>query len=148
MRRGDETCIGILFRNLIDNAIRYSPAGGEVEVTVRKCGLFNRIIVTDNGSGIPDGQHDEMFQRFRRGAEPKMTGSGLGLSIVRRICELHGGSVHLENREEGGLRCEVRLPPTCRGCLPYFHHGGQRAASTPRCSDLVDGRLKVLKGPR
>ena len=109
--RGDATCIGILFRNLMDNAVRYSPEDAEVAVCVRKCGLFNRVVVTDTGPGVPDGQHAEMFQRFRRGAETQMPGSGLGLSIVRRICELHGGSVQLANGQEGGLRCEVRLPP-------------------------------------
>jgi len=107
---GDETCISILFRNLLDNAIRYGPLSGDVTLTVRDSGLFNRIVVTDQGPGLPDGQHAEMFERFRRGSAVKAPGSGLGLSIVRRICELHGGSVHLENRPEGGLRCEVRLP--------------------------------------
>jgi two-component system, OmpR family, sensor histidine kinase QseC len=107
---GDETSIGILLRNLVDNAIRYSPSGGEVAVAVRKGGLFNRVIVTDTGPGVADGQHAEMFERFRRGPEPTAPGSGLGLSIVGRICELHGGSVHLENRKEGGLCCEVQLP--------------------------------------
>jgi two-component system, OmpR family, sensor histidine kinase QseC len=108
---GDETCIGILLRNLIDNAIRYSPTGGEVAVAVRKGDLCNRVIVTDTGPGVTDGQHAEMFERFRRGPEPTALGSGLGLSIVRRICELHRGRVHLENRKEGGLCCEVQLPP-------------------------------------
>jgi signal transduction histidine kinase len=116
--RGDETCIGILLRNLIDNAVRYSPAGSQVGVTVRNAGLFNRVVVTDSGPGVPDGQETEMFRRFRRGVETKTPGSGLGLSIVRRIVELHGGSVHLENRKEGGLRCEVRLPLWAAGPAP------------------------------
>jgi signal transduction histidine kinase len=94
----------------MDNAIRYSPAGGEVRVTVRGGGRFNRVIVEDTGPGVADGQHAEMFQRFRRGPETSVPGSGLGLSIVSRICELHGGSVRLENLEAGGLRCEVLLP--------------------------------------
>ncbi|MGE5153911.1 MAG: sensor histidine kinase, partial [Bdellovibrio bacteriovorus] len=109
--RADATCIGILLRNLMDNAIRYSPAGGEVRVTVGRRGLFNQVIVEDTGPGIADGQHTEMFQRFRRGPETAEPGSGLGLSIVRRICELHGGSVRLANLEDGGLRCEVLLLP-------------------------------------
>jgi two-component system sensor histidine kinase QseC len=107
---GDETCIAVLLRNLIDNAIRYSPFGGEVAVTVRNGGPLNTVIVTDAGPGIVDSQHEEMFERFRRGPEPAAPGSGLGLSIVRRICELHGGSVQLENRKEGGLCCVVWLP--------------------------------------
>jgi signal transduction histidine kinase len=107
---GDETCLGILLRNLMDNAIRYTPEGGQVRVSVRSSGPFIRLIVEDSGPGIADGQHSAMFERFRRGSETTAPGSGLGLSIVRRICELHDGSIRLENREEGGLRCEVRLP--------------------------------------
>ena len=117
--RGDETCIQILLRNLMDNAVRYTPEGGEVRVTVRSSGPFNRIIVEDNGPGIGDGEQTEMFRRFRRGSETTASGSGLGLSIVRRICEIHNGSVWLESREEGGLRCEVRLPSfTERAAVP------------------------------
>jgi two-component system, OmpR family, sensor histidine kinase QseC len=111
LTHGNETCILILLRNLIDNAIRHSPAGGQVRVAVHKGDQFNRVIVEDTGPGIADGQHAAMFQRFRRGAATTVSGSGLGLSIVRRICEIHSGRVHLENRKEGGLRCEVRLPP-------------------------------------
>jgi signal transduction histidine kinase len=108
--RGNEDAIYILLRNLIDNAIRYTPAGGEVSVMVRRWGLFSRIIIDDSGPGIADGQADDMFQRFRRGPDTGMPGSGLGLSIARQICEFHGGGVQLENREEGGLRCDVWLP--------------------------------------
>ena len=105
---GDETCLGILIRNLLDNAVRYG--GGEVILTLRHMGLFNLVIVTDSGRGISDGQHEDMLRRFRRGAGGGIPGSGLGLSIVRRICELHGGGVELRNRESGGLCCEVWLP--------------------------------------
>jgi two-component system sensor histidine kinase QseC len=108
--RSGETCVAILLRNLFDNAIRYSPPGGKVTVTIARCGVLNELIVDDTGPGIPDGQISQMFHRFHRGSESTRPGSGLGLSIVRRICELHGGSVQLENRKEGGLRCAVRLP--------------------------------------
>jgi len=114
---GDATCIGILLRNLMDNAIRYTPGGGKVRVTVRDSGVFNQVIVEDTGPGIADGEHDEMFRRFRRGSDTTARGSGLGLSIVRRICELHDGSVQLENAKEGGLRCEVRLPAYTRPAI-------------------------------
>lgn len=110
LTHGDETSIGILVRNLIDNAIRYTPTGGEVRVRVLSGGSCHRLIVEDTGPGIADGEHAEMFRRFRRGHEATAPGSGLGLSIVRRICELHGGSVQLENRHTGGLCCEVSLP--------------------------------------
>jgi two-component system sensor histidine kinase QseC len=107
---GDDTCLGILMRNLIDNAIRYAGSGGAVSVTVRHSGLFNGVQVSDTGPGIADGQQGEMFRRFRRGGDTATPGSGLGLSIVRRICELHGGDVEMQNQDRGGLCCEVWLP--------------------------------------
>jgi len=107
---GDATCLGILMRNLIDNGIRHTGPGGSVKVTARTLGRCNQVLVTDSGPGIPAGQHEAMFRRFRRGDHTTVPGSGLGLSIVRRICELHGGRVRLNNRKEGGLCCEVLLP--------------------------------------
>lgn len=107
---GDDTCLGILLRNLIDNALRYAGSGGRVTVSVHGGCTCNSLIVDDSGPGIAGDQHDEMFLRFRRGHGTGKPGIGLGLSIVRRICELHGGSVRLENRAEGGLRCDVQLP--------------------------------------
>lgn len=108
--RGAQTCVAILLRNLFDNAVRYSHPGGKVTVTIVRSGVFTEVIVNDTGPGIPDDQIAQAFQRFHRGSESTKPGSGLGLSIVRRICELHGGSVQLENRKEGGLRCTLRLP--------------------------------------
>ncbi len=153
LTRGDETCVGILLRNLMDNAIRYTPAGGEVRVTVRNSGLFHRVIIEDNGPGVADGQHAEMFQRFRRGSETTAPGSGLGLSIVRRVCELHEGSVQLENLEEGGLRCEVRLPsftePAIGPDLPTTRSPGATAAQQPRSTPEPIGQAdRSLAGGR
>jgi two-component system sensor histidine kinase QseC len=109
---GDDTCLGMLMRNLIDNAVRYTPAGGSVEVLVRASEPFNRVTVTDTGPGIDVGQHTRMLERFRRGPDTTEPGTGLGLSIARRICEIHRGSLMMENCREGGLCCEVRLPPS------------------------------------
>ena len=107
---GDETYLGILIRNLVDNAVHYAGGGGAVTVTVTRSGLSNLVAVRDTGPGIPESQHSEMFGRFRRGKDTTSPGSGLGLSIVRRIAELHGGSVRLANQAQGGLCCEVWLP--------------------------------------
>ena len=73
---------------------------------------FNRVTVTDTGPGIDVGQHTRMLERFRRGPDTTEPGTGLGLSIARRICEIHRGSLMMENCREGGLCCEVRLPPS------------------------------------
>jgi two-component system sensor histidine kinase QseC len=107
---GNQDAIHILLRNLIDNAIRYTPNDGKVMITVGHWGLYNRVIIDDTGPGIDDAQVADMFKRFRRGADVTRPGSGLGLAIARQICELHGGGMHLENRQGGGLRCEVVLP--------------------------------------
>ena len=107
---GDATYLGILMRNLVDNAVRYSGNGGAVTMTVSRSGPSNLVTVRDTGPGIAEDQHSEMFTRFRRGKNTISPGSGLGLSIVRRIVELHGGSVRLGNQAQGGLCCEVRLP--------------------------------------
>ena len=110
--QGDPGHLGILIRNLLDNAIRYSPNGEEVSVEVVTATDGLRLIVGDHGHGIAQSQHDEVFLRFHRLADTQSKGSGLGLSIVRRIAELHGAKVRLLDRPEGGLLVEVGFPPT------------------------------------
>jgi two-component system sensor histidine kinase QseC len=104
---GDADMLRILLRNLIDNAIRYTPAGGRVTVTVAP-GL---LTVTDTGPGIPAAERERIFDRFRRLAGQDKEGSGLGLSIVARIAEWHGARVRLAEGGDGaGLRVEVAFP--------------------------------------
>ncbi|GAB2890992.1 ATP-binding protein [Uliginosibacterium flavum] len=103
--------IRVLLRNLLDNAIRYSPAGSEVSVAIHT-GNRNAIIdVLDSGPGIPADQLERVFDRFHRVLGSAQPGSGLGLSIARRIAEIHGGSILIQPREEGaGLRVRTTLP--------------------------------------
>ena len=98
--------IATLVRNLVENAIRYCNAGDAVRITVsHAC-----IEVLDSGPGIPIQERERVFDRFHRGIRSE-SGSGLGLSIVRRITELHRGSVALFEGENGrGLRVTVRFP--------------------------------------
>ncbi|MEM9101881.1 MAG: two-component system sensor histidine kinase EnvZ [Pseudomonadota bacterium] len=95
--------------NLIENAWRY----GSKEITVKTC-LFERSItisVLDQGSGLPDSDIQNLFNPFTRGDSARGgTGSGLGLSIVKRIAELHRGTIQLINRDEGGLEARLTLP--------------------------------------
>ncbi|MDD5249973.1 MAG: ATP-binding protein [Rhodocyclaceae bacterium] len=97
----DENLLRILLRNLIDNAIRYTPTGGRVGVTVSGAGGKARLTVSDSGPGIPEGERSRVFERFARLAGQETDGSGLGLSIVRRIAELHGAQVTLETGNNG-----------------------------------------------
>ncbi|MEJ2346174.1 MAG: ATP-binding protein [Gammaproteobacteria bacterium] len=108
---GSAAGLGILVRNLIDNAIAYTAAGGVVDVTVNKSGPGVDLTVTDNGPGIPPAERGRIFDRFHRGAGSLTPGCGLGLSIVRGIAQLHGGSVTLADPPRGrGLRVRVHLP--------------------------------------
>ncbi|MDR2240278.1 MAG: sensor histidine kinase N-terminal domain-containing protein [Zoogloeaceae bacterium] len=105
---GDAVLLGVLLRNLLDNAVRYTPAGGEVDVAVRPTGTGVSLAVTDTGPGIPAEKCERAFDRFYRALGSGEEGSGLGLSIVRRIADLHRARVHLGPGPDGrGLRVEV-----------------------------------------
>jgi len=111
--RGDRTMLGILLRNLTDNAIRYTPPGGSVRVATGSDGGHAWLEVEDTGPGIPAPEREKVFQRFYRVLGSGESGSGLGLSIVQRIAELHGAQLDLANGVGGrGLRARVRFPAT------------------------------------
>jgi two-component system, OmpR family, sensor histidine kinase MprB len=94
--------------NLLDNAAKWSPAGGEVEVTVRA----GEVTVRDHGPGIDAEDLPYVFDRFYRAtAARSMPGSGLGLAIVRQVAEAHGGAVSAEAAEGGGTLMRLRLSP-------------------------------------
>ncbi len=108
---GHAGLIAILLRNLIDNAIRYSPEGAGVHVRAAGDGGAATLTVSDQGPGIPADERGKVGQRFYRVLGTEEFGSGLGLSIVRRIAELHGASVDLAESEQGkGLSVTVRFP--------------------------------------
>lgn len=108
---GEPVALGILLRNLVDNAIRYTDPGGQVEVDVVAGADGLDLTVTDNGRGISAAERSRVFDRFYRGVDPGSSGCGLGLSIVRRVAELHGAHVVLEDAESGsGLRVRVHFP--------------------------------------
>lgn len=114
--RGERQMMHELISNLVHNAIQYSPPDTEVVIATTCTGHSVVLSVSDQGPGIPESEREKVFQRFYRvlgqgGAE----GSGLGLSIVRQIAELHDGEVRLgEGRDGRGLRVEVVFPPADR----------------------------------
>ncbi|MEK7438731.1 MAG: ATP-binding protein, partial [Pseudomonadota bacterium] len=109
---GHAGLIAILLRNLIDNAIRYSPAGGSVHVRAARDGQAATLTVIDQGPGIPADERDKVGQRFYRVLGSEEYGSGLGLSIVKRIAELHDASLSLEDGPQGkGLSVTARFAP-------------------------------------
>lgn len=109
---GWEPGVRTLLRNLLDNAIRYNVQGGRVAVELRGTPQGAVLAVEDNGPGIEPERRDAMFQRFRRGAGANSEGSGLGLSLVARVAQLHRARVTLATAAGGaGLRVEIAFPP-------------------------------------
>jgi len=100
-----------VFCNLLENAAKYTPPGSKITISARQNGNWVDISVADNGPGLPRGKEEVLFEKFTRGkGESTISGVGLGLSIVRAIVEAHHGTVHAENRPEGGARFTIRLP--------------------------------------
>ena len=101
---GLEVRLGQVFRNLIGNAVSFSPPHGSIKLKARRDGLYVKVDVEDEGPGIPEGKEDAIFTRFyseRPEKEKFGTHSGLGLSISRQIIEAHGGQIWAENRGAG-----------------------------------------------
>lgn len=111
---GDELRLGVLLENLIENALRFTPAGGVVDVSARIENGQPLIRVVDDGPGIPEADRDRLFERFHRGEAAQSRspeGSGLGLAIVKAIAERHGATVDLCTPTSGlGLEVRVRFP--------------------------------------
>ena len=110
---GDAERVHQVLANLLDNALRHSPAGGSVEVTASGEDGRARIEVTDEGPGMPEGEVTRVFERFYRSDAARTVsegGSGLGLAIARWIVELHDGDITAENRAPTGCRMTVHLP--------------------------------------
>jgi len=99
-----------LLANLLDNAVQYTPAGGEVTVLLQRRGKKVQLTVRDNGPGIPLAERERVFERFYRGsAEGKGKGCGLGLAIVQEIARRHDSSLQLTDTPGGGLSAVLEL---------------------------------------
>lgn len=107
----NDAMLRILLRNLVDNAVRYTPAGGQVSLSVTTAGPRVLLAVSDSGPGIPPERRVEALQRLHRLAGQDIEGSGLGLSIVARIAELHGATLELvDGIGQPGLTVRVAFP--------------------------------------
>lgn len=112
---GDQNALRVMFNNLIDNATKYTPDGGRVDVCLRVAEGDPVVEISDNGPGIPAEERERVFDRFYRvgasadRARTDVAGSGLGLAIVRRIAEQHGAKVALAESKSGGLLVSIRF---------------------------------------
>jgi two-component system OmpR family sensor kinase len=108
---GEAATLAILLSNLLDNALRYTPRGGRIDVAVERADDAATLEVADSGPGIPADERARVFDRFVRGRDVHEPGSGLGLSIVKRIADAHHATVSLDTPAEGsGLVVRVRFP--------------------------------------
>lgn len=108
---GQRYMLEILIRNLLDNAIRYTPSGGRVHVAIKKDEGKALLLVEDTGPGLNEQQMERLGQRFSRVDRPSGEGSGLGLSIVMKIAAIHQATVQFENRGTGpGLIVTISFP--------------------------------------
>ena len=108
---GDSASLAVLLSNLLDNALRYTPRGGRIDVAVDDDNGRAVLMVSDTGPGIPAEDRDRVFDRFFRGAANREPGSGLGLSIVKRVADAHHATITLGASSHGsGLVVTVLFP--------------------------------------
>ncbi len=102
-----------VFRNIIQNAIRYVPEGGTIAVRVFRNGAGEiEITISNNGPHIPEEKLTKIFDKFEQAEDrDQRLGAGLGLSIAKRIVELHGGKISAENVNPTGVRFRIQIPP-------------------------------------
>jgi two-component system sensor histidine kinase KdpD len=97
--------------NLLENTLKYSPSGTPVEIIARTDTPWLIIEIADKGHGVPEQDLKRIFDKFYRIPVPEGAGgTGLGLSICKGIVEAHSGTIHAENRPDGGLRITINLP--------------------------------------
>jgi signal transduction histidine kinase len=117
----DRSALRQVLLNLLDNAVKYGPRGQRVRVRLAAQGRGVQLSVSDEGPGVPPAERERIWQpyrRLRRDAESAAGGSGIGLSVVRDLVELHGGEVAVGDAPGGGARFEVWLPGPIERSLP------------------------------
>jgi len=110
--QADPSKLHDVLRNLVENAVNYSPDAATIELAATRDNGVVRISVSDSGPGIPPEDLSRVFERFYRvdKSRSRPGGTGLGLAIVKHLVELHGGEAVAENRPEGGARFVITLP--------------------------------------
>jgi PAS domain S-box-containing protein len=120
---GDELRLDQVLQNLVQNAIKYSPAGGTVDIRVERQDATVRVSVRDEGIGIPSAELPRLFQRFYRASnvdERTFSGLGVGLYIVKELVTLHGGTMEVMSEEGRGSTFTICLPLAQSGLTPSY----------------------------
>jgi signal transduction histidine kinase len=113
---GDAKLLFQAFSNLVSNSVKYSPAGGAIEVTLQSASDEVLVSVSDHGIGIPESDLARLFERYHRGGNVSgIVGTGVGLYLVKTAIDLHHGSIEVQSKEGEGSRFTTRLP---RAALP------------------------------
>ncbi len=129
--RGEPAMLHALVRNLVENAIRHTPPGGEVRVRLERHDAAWVLAVEDSGAGVPEAMLQRIFDRHFRGPGEEGGAAGLGLSIARRIAELHGGRIAaLRSGGLGGLEVRATLPASDKETLSMEMETGSVASPT------------------
>ncbi len=116
----DASLILQVFINLLENIVKYTPAGTAVSIAAAPEGGFLRVSIEDTGPGLPSGDVERLFDKFHRGRdESSAGGAGLGLSICRAIVSIHGGQIDASRRQGGGAKFAFTLP--YGGAAPHTH---------------------------
>ena len=141
--RGDPVLLAQALGNLIDNALKYTPDGGRIQVEVRRAANQSvRVSVADSGPGIPDLEKPKVIERFYRGDRSRGTpGVGLGLSLVEAVARLHGSSLQFEDNWPG-LRASMVLQLDTAAIAPAVLTPSSSAALRP----AYPGRLATGSG--
>jgi signal transduction histidine kinase len=115
--RGDEDLTRSAIENILRNAIRYTPVDGRIHVEVRSIktsgGEFSGVRISDDGPGIPEDEIESVLEPFYRADKSRhwqQDGFGIGLAIADRAVNLHGGTISIRNKPDGGLAVEMRFP--------------------------------------
>jgi PAS domain S-box-containing protein len=122
---GDRDRLIQVISNLVNNAVKYSPDGGTVTLSTRSDGGFALVSVADTGLGIPPDEIGHVFERFRRvrsGAAQSIPGTGLGLTIVKQIVEMHGGKIWVESAVGHGSAFHFTVPLAAEPATPLRRH--------------------------
>jgi len=107
----DERLLGHVFTNLLSNAAKYSEPGATVLFAIERDGHEGVCLIRDRGIGIPEEDQEQLFKAFHRGSNVgSRPGTGLGLMVVKRCAELHGGNVRISSKIGDGTTVVVRLP--------------------------------------